>query len=266
MRLRWLAAGFAVTILGAFGVTYFVWQQRITEIPRVEPTPAQFTIPATSPVTTQTADPAPTTPAVSVATPPPLPKSAYIETVPFIEQAPHKNWDMTHEETCEEASATAVAAFWAGKRSLTADEQEHELQAIIAWEKDHLGVYEDTTAAETAEILRGYHKLGGRVRLVHNATLDDLRREIAAGRPVIVPAAGRLIGNRYFKTPGPIYHMTVVTGYNASQIITNDPGTRRGEDYAYPIDQFWTAVHDFVDRTDEGMARGEKVLVVVDGA
>lgn len=195
-----------------------------------------------------------------------IPRSATIPNVPFIEQAPHKNWDAVHEETCEEAAVLTVVHYLEGQRQPDADEIETELQNLIAWEERVLGVFEDTTAHQTARILSDYFGYGDRVRIIEEATLNDVKREVVAGRPVIVPAAGRLIGNRYFKVPGPIYHMTVVIGYDEDEIITNDPGTRRGNEYRYPASEFWRAVHDFVDRTDEGMATGAKRLIVVDAA
>lgn len=206
-------------------------------------------------------DPTTTTP---VATTEPLPSKFQIEDVPFVPQAPHKNWDDVHNETCEEAALLTVHYYLTGRTSTTPDEIETDLQSLITWQNARFGDFEDTTAAQTAEILRDYLGYGERVRIIENATLTDLQREIAAGRPVLVPTAGRLLGNRYFQNPGPIYHMVVATGYTSDEVTTNDPGTQHGENYEYPVNQFWEAVHDFVDRTDEGMARGAKTLIVVD--
>ena len=66
---------------------------------------------------------------------------------------------------------------------------------------------------------------------------------------MIVPAAGRLLGNRYFKSRA-IYHMTVVIGYTETEIISNDPGTSMGR---LPLRRarFWIAILDFVNRSDE---------------
>ena len=44
-------------------------------------------------------------------------------------------------------------------------------------------------------------------------TFSPLYRQIKeflmAGKLVIVPAAGRQLGNPYYKAPGPVYHMLV---------------------------------------------------------
>ena len=62
---------------------------------------------------------------------------------------------------------------------------------------------------------------------------------------MIVPAAGRLLGNKYFQQPGPVYHMLVVKGFTSDgKIITNDVGTRRGQNYVYDEDVFLNAIHE----------------------
>ncbi len=193
-----------------------------------------------------------------------LPTTYQIASVPFIQQAPHQNWDQVHEETCEEAAVLTVVHYLRGDRAIDVDTQEQELQSLIAWQNDRFGNFEDTTADQTAEILKDYFDYGDRVHVVSVTNQADLSALIASGRPVIVPTAGRLLNNRYFKQPGPIYHMTVAIGYDDADIITNDPGTRHGAGYRYPRAQFWEAIHDFVDRTDEGMASGAKRVIVVD--
>lgn len=221
---------------------------------------------SSAPIRTPTS-PATSTPTLTAAVLPKvelLPAQFMITGVPFIEQAPHRNWDEIHEETCEEATMLTVAHYLAGDKAVGANQAEAELQTLVSWQQDHLGTYTDTTVAETAAVLRDYFGYGDRVQIIDDAKLTDLKQEIAAGRPVIVPAAGRLLGNPYFKQPGPIYHMVVAIGYTEDEIIVHDPGTRRGANFHYPTDQFWNAVHDFVDKTDEGMAKGAKRLIVVD--
>lgn len=54
-----------------------------------------------------------------------------------------------------------------------------------------------------------------------------------------------MLGNPYFTPPGPIYHMLVIKGYNLTEFITNDPGTRRGADYVYSYQTLMKAIHDW---------------------
>jgi hypothetical protein len=63
---------------------------------------------------------------------------------------------------------------------------------------------------------------------------------------LILPTLGRELQNPNFKNPGPIYHMLVVQGYTKSgEIITNDPGTRKGKDYLYNPEILFNAIGDW---------------------
>jgi hypothetical protein len=182
--------------------------------------------------------------------------------VPFTSQAPLGNWDNAHEEACEEASSLMVASFWKKETLTDKNAIDAELVKIENWEVEKFGYYEDTDAAETAIMLREYFGLTG-VVVKPVTSLDDIRREIAAGRPVIVPAAGRELKNPNFSGAGPDYHMIVIKGYlKDGSFITNDPGTRKGADYIYSADILWNALHDWTGVA----ADGDKVMIVASGA
>lgn len=188
--------------------------------------------------------------------------------VPFTSQAPHANWDQDHNEFCEEASVLMVGRFWKELPISNPDDAEAALQRIKAWELDNLGFYYDTTAAETAAILAGLYNL--KTKLLENPTVAEIKAEIAAGRPVIVPAAGRELGNPNYTPPGPIYHMIVIKGYtDDGQFITNDPGTRRGADFVFDQDVVIKAMHDWAPAADRtkprnGDSTGRKVVIVAE--
>lgn len=186
----------------------------------------------------------------------PLPLEVNLD-VPFSSQAPFANWDFPYKEACEEMSMILVHYFYQGK-SITPELADKEILDMVAWEKENLGKYQDTTAFATANILRkyfGYKK----VVVKYDITADDIRRELATGRPVIIPFAGRLLGNPYYRAPGPVYHMLVVKGYTKDgKFITNDVGTRRGKDFTYDEKTFMNAIHDF--KTD--ITKGRKAMVV----
>lgn len=190
--------------------------------------------------------------------------------VPFTSQAPDANWDQDHDEFCEEAAALMVGRYWQDRAIAGKSEAEAALQEIKSFELKELGFYFDTTAAETAKILEKLYGL--RVEIVTDPSLDDIKRAVASGDPVIVPAAGRELGNPNFRRPGPVYHNLVVKGYTADgKLITNDPGTRKGADYVYDADVVMNAMHDWVpsgDRTKpgNGSATGRKVMIVTRGS
>ena len=145
---------------------------------------------------------------------------------------------------------------------------EQEILSLIKWETDQ-GYSVDVTAVETATILHDHFGLSATV--VTDVSTDMIKRKLSAGKLIIVPAAGRELDNPFFTSPGPIYHMLVIRGYDESsgEFITNDPGTKRGEGYRYRYQTLLSAVHDWDQSradggmTDEEMAQGRKVMIVV---
>lgn len=180
--------------------------------------------------------------------------------VPFTPQAPFEDWNLPYKEACEEASVAMVDAFYKGRKFNKASATT-EILGLVEWQTKILGHFEDTNAEQTARILReryGYKN----VRVVYEPTLETIKREVAQGRPVILPAAGRLLKNRYFRQPGPVYHMLLVRGWTKDGlIITNDPGTKRGEGYLYKSEVLMNAVHDW---NGGDVLNGRKVMIVVE--
>ena len=128
------------------------------------------------------------------------------------------------------------------------------------FEIKRLGFYEDTNADETAMILREYFDIA-KVEVVPDPTPDAIKSDLAQGKAVIVPLAGRQLGNPYFQQPGPLYHMLVIKGYKRNgDFIVNDPGTRRGADYIYKPDIILNAVRDW---NGGNVDTGRKVIIVV---
>jgi len=178
--------------------------------------------------------------------------------VPFTTQAPYAKWDEQHNESCEEAAALTVYYWWQ-KKIFTKEIAEDELQKMVDFQNEKYGGYKDTDAQETAQLIKdlwGYKK----VEVKYDITLDDIKKEVGQGRPVILPTAGRELKNPYFRRPGPIYHMVVVRGYTKDKIITNDPGTKRGEEYIYDSDILYNAIHDW---NDGDIYDGKKAMIVV---
>ena len=165
--------------------------------------------------------------------------------VPFTPQAPTGNWDQLHNEACEEASAIMVAAYFSGdmRSKIPATEAEEKITSLTDWEQTHFGYSLDTTTAETAEMIRSIYNL--KATIVSNYTEKNIKDALNANKLVIIPVNGREIGNPYYKQPGPIYHMLVVRGYTATQLITNDPGTKNGESYKYSFSTLKNAPADW---------------------
>jgi hypothetical protein len=163
--------------------------------------------------------------------------------VQFFTQAPAGDWSEPWQNACEESSAILVGAYWSNE-TLTADSMAQHILQAVAWENEHFGYYQETTAAQTAEMIRALYGYE-RVDVLYDVGIADILKNVRAGRPVIVPLAGQMLGNPYYKPPGPVYHMLVVKGVaDNGDIITNDVGTRHGKNLTYSPSVFLNAMHD----------------------
>jgi hypothetical protein len=188
-----------------------------------------------------------------------LPKSVNLA-VPFLSQAPKMVWDAIHEDACEEASIIMVDAYYRGKKTIDPSAGDQAILDLVALENKIFGYFESTTAAETVRLIREY--FGYKRVTVYNLTgPDDIKRALANGYPVILPASGKTLQNPNFKNGGPVYHMLVVKGYLADgRWITNDPGTRKGADYIYDTQTLMDAAHDW---NGGDVLNGDKVMIVI---
>lgn len=179
--------------------------------------------------------------------------------VPFTVQAPFADWNLPYKETCEEASILMAEAFY-NKKYLTPNLADAEILNLVNFQKKYFGFYEDTDAAQTAEIARKYYDFKN-IKIIYDITIEDIKKELALGYPVIIPAAGRLLPNPYFRQPGPLYHMLVIKGYTADgRFITNDPGTKRGADFLYRYEDLYSAIHDW---NNGDVYKGKKTMIVI---
>lgn len=178
--------------------------------------------------------------------------------VPFTSQAPLGNWDEIFKEACEETAALMVDYYYQGK-NFTPQIATDEILKMVNWQIKNWGGHFDLTAEQTAKLIKEYFGYS-KVEIIDNPTIEYIKKEVNSGRPVIVPAAGRLLGNPYFRNPGPLYHMVVIKGYAKDKFITNDPGTKRGKDYLYNYQTIMQAMHDW---NPEDITLGAKKIIVI---
>lgn len=249
-----------------FGPKAYNWYQRwqyerqdldLSAIPTAPATPIEDITPTPTEETSATTTPTPTPKKTTI------PKQMLIKNVPFTSQAPFGKWDAVHEETCEEAAVLIVDKYLKGRREvvLPPAEVERDLQAMIKWEQGYFGTYLDTTIAQTATMAKVYS--GYKNTFVeYDIDANDIKAQIAKGHPVIIPTAGRMLGNPYFTAPGPVYHFLVIIGYTESEFITNDPGTRHGRSYHYKITTVMNAIHDWTGKKAT-IKQGRKAMMIL---
>ncbi len=194
--------------------------------------------------------------------------------VPFVVQAPFAEWDELHKEACEEA-VLIIANAWLNNQELTKEQADEQILDLVKWQEDNWGGHYDLNASETVRLANQYFGIE-RIYTTKVDSIDNVKYELSKGNIVIVPMAGRLLKNPYYRQPGPPYHMLVAKGYNKKGIITNDPGTRLGADFIYSDDIFFEAIHDWPfsldeikflskdEKAEEVRLQGEKVMIVVE--
>ncbi|MFH0854699.1 MAG: C39 family peptidase [bacterium] len=186
-------------------------------------------------------------------------------TIPFTSQAPTADWkDPRQQDSCEEASSLMVIKWIKGEK-LTPQEAEIKLAAISEWEKKEYKNFRDTSSKDTMErIIKRYFKYDN-AELKQNINLEILKKELLNGNAIIAPMDGQKLKNPYYTAPGPERHMLVIRGYDADkkEFITNDPGTRRGEEYRYNEYHFFSAIRDYPTGYHEPIEKIEKNIIVV---
>ena len=190
-----------------------------------------------------------------------LPSHALVK-VPFSPQAPYGAWGQPYQDACEETSVVMAMAWARGVEALPPSRADAEIRHLVAYEQYYFGYDRDTAIRETAKLLTHAYEYR-RVRTASAITMADIKAELALGNLVLLPTAGTLLKNPYYLNAPP-YHMVVVTGYDdiAQEFIVNDPGTRNGENYRYPYQTLWNAVHDWTGDAAT-ILNGEKAMIVV---
>ncbi|MDD5382396.1 MAG: C39 family peptidase [Candidatus Margulisbacteria bacterium] len=190
-----------------------------------------------------------------------LPAKVYLP-IPFLCQAPYANWAQPWQDACEEA-AIIMAIHYINRYPLDKASGNQEILGLVKFQEKRWGGHHDLTAAQSVKLLKDYYKYND-VELSYRFGIEDIKDELAKGNVVLAPMAGRLLGNPYYTRPGPAYHYMVFKGYDdgRGEFITNDSGTKRGENYRYKYQVAFNAIHDWAG-SKETITQGKKALIVV---
>ena len=178
------------------------------------------------------------------------PSQWVIEGVPYIAETPDGVWTGPWKNACEEASIAMVEFFYSGKVTVTKDEAKTYMSNLFEIEDRLWGQNANSDAAQTTELINGYTAF--RATVIDNPTIETIKEELRAGRPVIAPLNGFELGNRniLFLPTGSGYHMLVIVGYNDITdvfIVQDDGDEKTGEHHRYRYDTFMESLHDYND-------------------
>ena len=193
------------------------------------------------------------------------PEKFILYEVPFTSQAPLGDWkDPRQQSGCEEAAAL-MAMRWLSGQHLSPENALGEIISIADFELKIYGEFRDTSAEDTVErIFKGYFKYDF-IEVKKDIGTADIKRELYRGNLVIVPVNGQKLGNPFFTPPGPIQHMVVAKGYDprTKEFITNDPGTKHGENIRYKEEILEKALQDYPTGYHKKISKVGKAMIVV---
>jgi peptidase C39-like protein len=251
-----VAAALAVIVLsgGASYSGYRLGRHFLAGAPQPPPSAAvvyQAPPPAEEPPASPTPTPAPT----------PLPASVLIK-VPYTPQSPFNQWGSgnVHEEYCEAAALLMVRDFFKGdsRAQIPKAEADGAMAQIVGDERRMFPGVLDLPLSSIGSVGTMY----GLNPTVMPVDLDAIERNLASGRPVIIPVMthgvnGQKISPHYGSLN--VYHVIVLIGYDNTKglLYANDAGFVEGQNYTYT----WNTLSTAIDAQARKFAQGRVMLV-----
>jgi hypothetical protein len=188
-----------------------------------------------------------------------------IGSVPFAAQAPFGNWsDPKQQDGCEEASAL-MAVAWAREEGLNLTEAETKIIACADYQIENYGTAVDTDVKDSIERIYNGCFSFTKVEARYGISLEDIILEIENGSLVVVPANGQILANPFYTAPGPDRHNLLIIGYDpdTNEFITNDAGTRHGQNFRFPANRVFEAIYDYPTGNHEPILNEQKAMIVI---
>ncbi|HEY4026068.1 MAG TPA: C39 family peptidase [Candidatus Dormibacteraeota bacterium] len=243
----------AVVVLGGAGAAgYRYWRHTLAAAPH----PA----PSTAVVLTGPTAPAPAAP-TSTPAPTPLPASVFVK-VPYTSQFPFNQFtDREHAEYCEAAAILMLSDYFKGdtRPRIPPAEADAEMGRIVSVERRTFPGVLDLPLTSVGAVGT---QLFGLKPTVTPVDLDQIKRSLAGGRPVIIPVMTHSAGGAGiapFYGANNVYHVIVITGYDSTKdlLYTNDAGFVQGQNYAYS----WSTLSSAIDAQTQRIPQGRVMLV-----
>lgn len=177
--------------------------------------------------------------------------------VPFTPEAPDGLMVKPWNNSCEEASLVMLDEYYSGKRYLTTPKTTAKklILSYIDIENRIFGYNANTNAKEMTVLANEYSKYF-EARVVTNPTLEQIKAELRAERPVIALVYGFELNNPriIFSRTGSYYHTFVIKGFDdeTQEFIVNDNGDlKQGLDLRYTYDTILGALRDYNHKTQK---------------
>ncbi|MFA4931102.1 MAG: C39 family peptidase [Patescibacteria group bacterium] len=165
----------------------------------------------------------------------------YTLTVPFVMQAPLANWS-EHNESCEEAGILLAHYYYIGEE-LTVSLADWEIKDMVDYQNKYYGGEFDIYAAGITQLARDYYGEYEPRVLVGN--VENMKAEILAGNPIIVPTTAAALKMEKSDYPEMGYHVVLVVGYNERGFVTHDVGTYSGANFTYSYATLLRSMADY---------------------
>ncbi|OGH94625.1 MAG: hypothetical protein A2538_04295 [Candidatus Magasanikbacteria bacterium RIFOXYD2_FULL_41_14] len=168
--------------------------------------------------------------------------------IPYINEAPENQWVGSWKNACEEAVITMMEQYYTKKTTLTIAEGERFMQILFDAQKSAYGSDANSDTIRTLFLIDNYSSFGATLKT--NPTLDGIKQELLAGRPVMAFHYGFDLRNHNipFLATGSSYHTTLIKGFDDAnqQFITHDPGDEiDGPDHRYGYEIFMNSLRDY---------------------
>lgn len=175
--------------------------------------------------------------------------------LPFTPEAPDGKMVKPWNNSCEEASIVMLDEFYKGntEKNIPKKMAKEAILSYIAIEDKIFGYNANTNALEMVELINKYSKYF-EVSIKTDPTVEEIKSELQAGRPVIALLYGYNLNNPriQFARNGSYYHTFVIKGFDdtTKEFIVNDNGDLKlGLDLHYSYDTILGALRDYDHKT-----------------
>lgn len=167
--------------------------------------------------------------------------------VPYIIEIPDGTWTGPWKNACEEASVAMVDQFYQGIHKIDKQASKKIMWPLFVYQDSIWGTNADSNASRTVKIIEANLDFDATIK--RNPTLEEIKAELRAGRPVISFHYAKYLNNpgHRFRVNGSYFHVMALSGFDEAkkQFIVEDPGAENGLDYRYSYDTIMNTLADF---------------------